>query len=477
MAPELTSKGVATARKEAGLTALGCVVVLGTVVAAIDGTLMVVAIDAIGTEFSASAQAVQWVTGAYLLATCAAIPVSGHAVDRFGARRVWLWSLLAFLASVVLCGLAWSPASLILFRVLQGFSGGLIGTVATVVLTRAAGPERAGRAFSAIAVPSTLAPVLGPIAGGAVIDAASWRWLYFGQLPLLLIALGAAVVVLPRDTGDRAARLDVKGLFLVTPGLAALVYGLAEIAGAEGSTGALGVAMDAGLVLLGVLLTAAYAGHALRNRERALIDLTLFGNRGFSIAVVLIFVVGFLLYGLLFLVPLYYQQIVGLSATAAGTLLAPQGAGMGVAALFIGSLTDRFGARPMVLWGLVLTTVGTLPFALSGTRPDDLLLGAALVLRGAGLASISIPLAAALYKSDLPREAIPHITTISAVAQRVGGASGGAMAAVSLQLLSESGEEFDGSAFTATFWWMTALLLVPFALALLLPRGAAHQRG
>ncbi|UUU30251.1 DHA2 family efflux MFS transporter permease subunit [Streptomyces sp. CA-210063] len=477
MAPELTSTGVGTAQREPGLSALGCVVILGTIVAAIDGTVMVVAIDAMGKDFSASARAIQWVTGAYLLATCAAIPVSGYLVDRFGARTVWLLSLVSFLASVVLCGIAWSPASLILFRVIQGFSGGLIGMVATVVLTRAAGPERAGRAFGAVAVPSMLAPVLGPVAAGAVIDMASWRWLFFGQLPLLVIALVAALAVLPRDTVDRAARLDVKGLLLVTPGLAALVYGLAEIAAVDpgGSTETFGVVTDAGFAVVGILLTAAFARHALRRRADTLIDLTLFANRGFSVAIVLLFVVGFLLYGLLFLIPLYYQQVVGLRATAAGTLLAPQGAGMGIAAIFVGSLTDRFGARPIVWCGLVLTTVGTVPFALSGAEPDDLLLGTALALRGMGLASISIPLSASLYKSDLPQEAIPHITTVSAVAQRVGGAMGGAMAAVSLQLMSEPGREFDGPAFTTTFWWMTGLLLVPLALVPLLPRRAGPE--
>ncbi|MGW7089739.1 DHA2 family efflux MFS transporter permease subunit [Streptomyces sp. NPDC054871] len=471
MAPDITSAGVGTAQKETSLIALGCVVILGTIVAAIDGTVMVVAIDVIGKDFSASAQAIQWVTGAYLLATCAAIPISGYMVDRFGARTVWLTSLVAFLASVVLCGIAWSPLSLILFRVLQGFSGGLIGMVATVVLTRAAGPERAGRAFSAVAVPSTLAPVLGPIAAGAVIDVVSWRWLFFGQLPLLVIALVAAFAILPRDTVDRTARLDARGLLLITPGLAALVYGLSEVAdmGGGGSTGAFGVVKDVGLVVAGILLMSLFIRHSLRRRANTLIDLSLFRNKGFSVAIVLLFVVGFLLYGLLFLIPLYYQQIVGLSATAAGTLLAPQGAGMGIAAIFIGSLTDRFGARPIVLCGLVLTTAGTLPFAFSGTEPNDLLLGTALVLRGMGLASISIPLSASLYKSVLSQEAIPHITTISAVAQRVGGALGGAMAAVSLQLMSEPGSEFDGSAFATTFWWMTGLLLVPFALALLLP--------
>lgn len=145
-------------RMDPALMRLGIVVLLGMIVSVMDGTIMVVAIDAISREFAASASTIQWVTGTYLLATCAAIPASGHLVDRFSARSVWLVSLAVFLVASLLCAFAWSVLSLIGFRVLQGLAGGLIGMAATIVITRAAGPERAGRAFSLLAVPTSLAP-------------------------------------------------------------------------------------------------------------------------------------------------------------------------------------------------------------------------------------------------------------------------------------------------------------------------------
>ncbi len=459
---------------DAGLIRIGVIVLLGVIVAGMDGTMMVVAIDAIGHEFMVSTQTVQWVTGAYLLANGAAIPVSGYLVDRFGARTIWLLSLAGFLVASILCALAWSAASLIGFRVLQGFAGGLIGMAATIVLTRAAGPERAGRAFSMIAVPSSLAPVFGPILAGLLVDAAGWRWLFNAQVPLLAASLVAAWIILPREAAtDKQSRLDWLGFLLVVPGLSLLVYGLSKVA--DSRTGVLLHTMTdpsgGGAIIAGLLLTAGFIVHALQRRERSIIDLRLFANKGFSVATSLLFVVGFLLYGLLFLVPLYYQQVVGLSATAAGALLAPQGAGIGLAAIFVGSLNDRFGARPVVLTGLALTMLGTVAFTSADAEPNGVVMAISLALRGVGLAAVSIPLSATLYQLGMPQEAIPHIATASAVVMRLGGTVGGAAAAVSLQLATPVGVtgSVPASAFATTFWWMTGLLVAPFLLALFLP--------
>lgn len=465
-------------RVDAKLVKLGVVVMLGIIVSVIDGTVMVVALDTVRREFAASTGTVQWVTGAYLLATCVAIPASGYAVNRFSARTVWLAALATFLVASVLCGIAWSVSSLIGFRIVQGLSGGFIGMVATIVLTRAAGPERAGRAFSMVAVPSSLAPVLGPVAAGAVLDAASWRWLFYGQVPLLVAAFVAAARLLPHDAKDPSARLDWTGLLLLAPGLSALVFGLSTVAD-TGTSGAdaLTAPEVIGPIVAGLLLIAGFVVHALRRRATSIIDVRLFGNRNFNVAGGLLFIAGFLLYGLLFLIPLYYQQVVGLSATAAGALLAPQGLGMGIGATVVGSWSDRLGARPVVLGGLLLTAAGTLPFVFADAQPHDLLLAVALVVRGVGLTAVSIPLSATLYQAGLPQESIPHIATASAVSMRLGGAFGGAAAAVVLQVAAtsvagvgaSSGASLPPEAFTVAFGAMTGLLVAPFLLALFLP--------
>lgn len=474
MATEAVTGAGQQQRVDAALIRLGVAVLLGVIVSVMDGTLMVVAIDAISREFAASASTTQWITSAYLLANCAAIPASGHLVDRFSARTVWLTSLVAFLVSSLLCGVAWSALSLVSFRVLQGLAGGLVGMAAMIVITRAAGPERAGRAFSLIGVPTALAPALGPILGGAVVDAVGWRWLFYGQVPLLVVALAAAWHLLPQDPRDRQARMDWIGLLLLAPGLSALVYGLSEISHAEGAR-PLDVVSDptaGGVAAVGALLTVVFVWHALRRRDTAIIDLRLFGNRTFSIGSSLLFVVGFVLYGLLFLVPLYYQQVVGLSATAAGALLAPQGAGMGFAAIFVGSLNDRFGPRPVVLGGLTLTIVGTIAFTQADPEPDGMLMAISLGLRGIGLAMTSIPLSAALYQSGLSKEAYPHIATSSTVVMRLGGAVGAAAAAVILLLASDNAARtgaVSAEGFATAFWWMTGLLLAPLVIALFLP--------
>ena len=141
---------------------LASVVVLGTIMSILDTTIVNVAIETLGRDLDSSLSAIQWVTTGYLLALATVIPLSGWAMERFGGRTTWMVSVSLFLAGSVLCGLAWSTESLIVFRVLQGFGGGMILPVGQAILAQAAGPQRMGRVMSVIGVPTLLGPILGP---------------------------------------------------------------------------------------------------------------------------------------------------------------------------------------------------------------------------------------------------------------------------------------------------------------------------
>jgi EmrB/QacA subfamily drug resistance transporter len=405
---------------------LAVVVVLGSIMTVLDATIVNVAVPTLGRDFHTSVATIQWVPTAYLLAFASVIPASGWAAERFGARRVWIVSLAVFLAGSLGCGLSGSVGGLIAFRVLQGAGGGMILPVGQAILARAAGPQRMGRVMSIVGVPLLLGPVIGPVVGGALVGAASWRWIFFVNVPVGAVALAAAVRLLPAAAGRRGTRLDVPGLVLLSGGITAFLYGLAETS-QPGTPGAVpGAAIAAGLALV-----AAFCFYALRV-PRPLIDLRLFARRGFAAAAAANLMLGIALFGAALLLPLYYEIVRGRSPLQTGLLLIPQGLGAALAMPAAGALTDRYGARPVVTCGVLIALAGTAGYTQIGAATPYWYLTLALLLIGAGLGATITPSMAAAFQA-IDRPAIPAATAAIGTIQRIAGAVGTALLAVTLQ--------------------------------------------
>jgi EmrB/QacA subfamily drug resistance transporter len=307
---------------------------LGAVMTVLDTTIVSVAISTLGRDFDVSVATIQWVSTGYLLALSMVIPLTGWAVERFGARRLWFASLALFLAGSVLSGAAWSAGSLIAFRVVQGIGGGIILPVGQTMLARAAGPQRMGRVMSVVAVPALLGPVLGPVIGGLIVDAISWRWIFYINLPVGAIALLAAWRWLEPDAHRQPdAPIDALGVALLSPGLAAFVYGISEAGnvGLGGTQAVVGMAVGAALVM-------AFVAHALRTRH-PLLDMRLFADRVFAASSAAMALFAATMFAVMLLFPLYEQAARGLSALDAGLLMAPQGLAAMVAMPIAGKLT------------------------------------------------------------------------------------------------------------------------------------------
>src|SRR4051812_15460923 len=264
---------------------LAVVVVLGSVLTILDATVVNVALPVLGRELGATVATVQWVATAYLLAFASVIPMTGWATDRFGARRVWLFAIALFLAGSLLCAMATSVPTLLAARVLQGLGGGLVVPVGQAMLARVAGRERMGRVMTVVGVPMLLAPIAGPVVGGALLDAAGWRWIFLLTLPVGAVALALAVRRLPPSVVRPGVVLDRIGVLLLPPALALSVYGLVEAA----AGGTVSAVRPAVALLLGSGLAVAYVRHALRTPE-PLLDVRLFARRGFGSAAAASFV-------------------------------------------------------------------------------------------------------------------------------------------------------------------------------------------
>jgi EmrB/QacA subfamily drug resistance transporter len=454
----------------------------GAIPALLDTSIVNVAIHTIGVDLHTTVTSIQWVITGYLLSFGMVIPLSGWALARFGGRASWMFSLSLFLVGSVASGAAWSIGSLIAFRVLQGIGGGLLFPLLTTLIMQAAGGRSLGKIMATVSLPVAVVPILGPVVSGLIISNISWRWIFYVNVPICLIALvlawrglagaaprpaAAAAGGPARPAGDAARarpRLDVTGLLLLCPALVGLLYGLAEL----GSQGGLGHSRVWIPLAAGAILLAGFIAYALR-AATPIVDLRLFRARSFSGASSLLFLAGLSIFGAMLLLPLYFQEARGYSALGAGLMMIPQGVGSILPRTLVGRLTDRMGSRPVTVAGIVLAAVGTIPFALAGPHPSLALLVAALFVRGAGLGAATIAVMAGAFQG-VSRSDIPHASSATRIMQQVGGAFGAAVLAVILA----SQERTAGltAAFGGTFWWcvgFTALALVP---ALLLPRNA-----
>jgi len=456
------------------------VVVIGMVMAILDTTIVSVALDRLATDFHTDISTIQWVTTGYLLALAIVIPISGWGVHRIGAKPLYLGALITFVVGSVLCGMAWSATSLIAFRVLQGFGGGMIMPVGQTLMAQSAGPSKMNRVMAVAGIPTMLGPILGPVIGGLIITNLSWRWIFYVNLPVGLVGIALAIKLLKPSPKDRTHRFDLIGFALLSPGLALSVYGLSAVNKPGGF-------LNHTVLLclsVGVILTALFVVRSMKAPE-PLIDMSLFRNRYFSVATVCSFLLGASLYGTSFLLPLYYQLARGQSALVAGLMMAPQGIGAALILRKGALLSDRFGARKVVPWGMALLVLGTFAYTQQTVNTSFVLLGLSLFVRGIGLGLAMMPVFSAAFQG-LSHDQVPRASTASNIIRQVGGSIGVAIMAVVLQaqisrVLPDAHVQATtgaipavigaklASAFGNTFWWSLGLCAVALVPSLFLP--------
>ncbi|WP_328842619.1 DHA2 family efflux MFS transporter permease subunit [Nakamurella leprariae] len=485
-------------RLDKGVLKIAGVTVLGAIMSILDVTVVSVALPTFQQVFDAQYSTVAWTMTAYTLALATVIPLTGWAADRFGTKRLYILALTAFTLGSVLCSLAWSIESLIIFRVVQGLGGGMLMPLGMTILTRAAGPARIGRVMAVLGVPMLLGPIAGPILGGWLIEIASWHWIFLINLPIGVLAVILAARVFDKDVPTPSQSFDFVGMLLLSPGLALFLFGVSSIP----ETGTAASARVIIPAVVGVVLMAAFVWHALR-KDHPLIDLRLFRHRSLTAAVLTmsLFAVAFFGAGLLF--PSYFIQVRMETTLDAGLLLAPQGLGAMVTMPIVGRLVDKYGPGRFVLFGLVLIVGGMGVFTqLTNTTPYIVLLGALFVM-GLGMGSTMMPIMTGALAALRPVEVARGSTLMNIIQQSAGsigtallsvlltnslqnkpavelanGAAAGnqeAIAAFTPQVQSEVPVQ-AAEAFASTFWVAAVLMLLCFIPALMLPRKPAVQQ-
>jgi EmrB/QacA subfamily drug resistance transporter len=480
-----TSTGAADAgeKLDRKILAVGGVVVLGAIMAMIDMTVVNVALEQLIVEFDTTLDRMQWVATGYTLALATVIPLSGWAADRFGTKRVYLSAVGLFMGGSALAGTAWSAESLILFRVLQGLGGGMLLPLSMTILTKAAGPARVGRVMAVLGVAMGLGPIMGPVLGGWLVDDVSWRWIFYVNVPVGVLTLSLGARILPGDEARRTDRLDVVGLLLLSPGLAALIYGLAQVPSREGfAHPEVYLAVGAGAVLV-----IAFLWHAVRT-PHALIDLRLFRDRGFSISTVTMVLLMIAVLGSMLLFPLYFQQVRAEGALEAGLLIAPQAIGAMIMMPIAGRIVDRGHAARLVPVGIVVILGSLVVFTRLTATTSYWTIGVALFVLGLGMGMAGMPNMSIALKT-LRRQDVARASTSLSIIQQVAGSIGTAMlsvilfdkvkdrlgpAATSMRDLPEQVRQGltapMADAYASAFVWALVLLALSLVSALFLPR-------
>jgi EmrB/QacA subfamily drug resistance transporter len=386
-------------------------IIIGVFMVVLDGTAVNVAIPKLVVDFHSTLSTLQWTVTGYALAQAAVIPLAGWLSDRFGAKRVFLASVVLFTLGSVLCSTAQSPAMLITFRVLQGLGGGFVLPVAMAFTYRLAPPEKVGTVMGMMGIPILFAPAIGPVLAGWLVDDASWRWIFLLNLPVGIIGVLVGLRSLPYLERQQTPVLDMLGTVLAPVAFASLVYGVSE-----GSTSWTSTNTVVGLVV-GVVALVLFITVELRV-SNPLLELRVFRAPDFDIAIVTQWILQFALFGSLFLVPQFLESIRGYSALDTGLSLLPQALGAAIFMPLGGALFDRIGARPLLLVGGVFMIVAGFMLAQVSvtTQGHDLILPLFLYGVGMGLSFMSLNTQTI---NAAPRALVGRVTALTNALQQV----------------------------------------------------------
>ncbi len=447
-------------------TRVMAVYVLAVFMTVMDGTMVNVALPTLADEFGVASTDIEWVAVGYLLSLAAVIPVAGWLGDRFGSKRVFVTALIVFVLVSMACGAAQTLDQLVALRVLQGMGGGLLTPVGSAMLFRAY--PMADRAKAAIGVLSVVvvAPAVGPVLGGVLVDQTSWRWIFFINGPMGAVAIVLGLWWLRADDGTEthaAGRFDAPGFVLSAVAVSVLIYTL-TIGPEEGwaSTRVIGFA------IVGVAAAVALVVVELRRRD-PMLKLRLLRDRHFrtvNIAAPFVYA-GF--FGWIIVLPLYMQTLRDFSATSSGLVQAPQAVGVFLVSNLLGRRLYRvIGPRRLMIFGTLIHAGFTASFALATLTTPVAVLGALSFGRGASVGLVFVSIQTAVYATtslaDTGR-ATSVFNTVRQIAYTCGVAI--AVTVIAARLSTVGGDSAAAADRLGAYQWgflTCGLLIVPGAI-------------
>ena len=373
-------------------------IMLATVMQVIDMTIVNVALPHMQGTLSATQDQIAWVLTSYIIAAAIFTPLAGILAARFGRRRVLLASMLAFTLASMLCGAAQSLEQMVLYRMIQGAAGAALVPLSQAVLLDTYPREKHGQAMALWGMGVMVGPILGPMVGGYLTEYYSWRWAFYINLPIGLLALFGSAAVLSETELDKKRRFDFLGFALLSIAIGSLQFMLdrGESLDWFSSQTIVILCVIAGLAMYMFLVH-------MMTAARPFIEPGLFMDRNFSTGLFLMLMMGVMLFSTLALMPPLMQNLFGFPVIATGVLLAPRGMGTMVAMVIVGRLIGRFDTRLLLLFGISLMAVSLWQMAGFSLETGSGPIIWSGVIQGIGLGFLFVPLSTAAFSTLAPR--------------------------------------------------------------------------
>ena len=405
-------------------------VMFATFMEALDTTVVNVSLPHIASTMSATTDEATWVLTSYLVANAIILPMTGWLASRFGRKRLLMLSTVGFTIASGLCGLAPNLPMLVIFRILQGLTGGALQPLSQAVLLESFKPEDRGRAMGFWGLGIVVAPILGPVLGGWLTDTYSWRWVFYINLPVgaMSIFMIQRYVFDPPYLRKASTGIDYWGMGLLVLGIGALQFVLDKGQTEDWFESNLIVT----LAILSAISLAALIYYELFGTKDPIVDLRVFKNRTYATGVFLMTVVGFVLYGSMVLLPVMLQTLFGYSSLEAGKAMAPRGVGSLIMMPVVGMLTTKVDPRKLLALGLTIGAITMLWLGQVNLNASQWHFMLPQFLQGAGMALLFVPLTTVSMATINPQR-MGYATSLFNLMRNIGGGVGIAITGTYLQ--------------------------------------------
>lgn len=400
-------------------------IALGAIAPMLDSTMVNIAINTLIKDFDTTLDIVQWSVTGYVLALAIAVPISGWFMNKFNGKKVFVSATIAFGVISVFIGISWDIFSFIFFRLLQGFSAGIITTLMMTLLVKTAGQDKLGRVMAIVSTPMIFGPIFGPVIGGFIVQGASWHWIFFINLFIVLIATPIMIKYIPEfEPFNKDSKLDVFGIVSLSFMSVAWMYGITKAADHATFNNSQTILW----IIIGLVMSGIYLVYNRSRKNYTVLPVILFRHRTFLASTIGLFLANIAIMGPMLILPLFFINIFDFTPIQASLALIPQGIGMLITRPLIGKMIDKVGAKYVVIASLALSLFGSIPLIFITDETSLGWISIILFIRGTSVGGIMLPLTSDAY-TGIGNKQLPQAGVGINMIENLGSSFGTAMIA------------------------------------------------